>query len=112
MLSDCLFLESGPRWPGDTPYRCAVGVNFCSVRAERELCRTCPIGNWGQVVQCEHLDIYTFQQADGTGRPFVQVQMQCSRPRGTLPDEERCAICPEMQEVGPDGIAGRVVLHK
>jgi len=103
MLNDCPFLKSGPRWPGDAPYRCAVGVNFCSVGPERQLCRTCPIADWGQVLQCEHLDVYTSLRPDAQGKHSVQVKMECHQPRGMLSDSERCAICPERREAGPGG---------
>ena len=55
----CPFLKTGPRRQGDSPYRCAVGVNFYSVGPKRELCHTCPIAHLGDALLCEHLDVYS-----------------------------------------------------
>jgi hypothetical protein len=108
MQRDCPFLESIPRWSGDSPFRCAIGVNFYSVGPERELCGTCSIAEWGQALLCPHLDTYTFRQVNGHGRPSVSVRMECCQPRVALSDQERCPICPEMRDAGPNGVPGPV----
>lgn len=106
MSRDCPFLQSDPRWPGDSPFRCAIGVNFYSVGPERELCYTCSIPERGQALQCPHLDAYTFRQANGHGRPSVLVRMECCQPKGALSDRERCPICPETRGSGPEAVPG------
>jgi len=110
MLPDCLFLESNRRKWWLPSYRCAVGVNFLSVGPRRELCRTCPIADWGQALACEHLEVYTFLRTSPQGTPSIQVQMECRRPRGAFPDSERCAICPEVHVLGSEYAPGVTLL--
>ncbi|MFQ6059105.1 MAG: hypothetical protein ACE5MB_09550 [Anaerolineae bacterium] len=102
----CPFLEAGLRWRGDSPYRCAIGVNFYSVGRGRELCRTCPIADRGQALLCEHLDVYTFLQVDPKGKQSIQVEMECQAPDSGLADFRRCDICPARRAVEPDEAQG------
>ena len=95
MSPDCPLLESNRKKSWLPRYACAMGVNFCSVGSERELCQTCPIADWGRALTCEHLEVYTFLQSNGHGEPSVRAEMECRQPRNTLSDGERCAICPE-----------------
>ncbi|HID87290.1 MAG TPA: hypothetical protein EYP55_07910 [Anaerolineae bacterium] len=100
----CPFLEAGPRWQGDSLYRCAVGVNFCSVGEGRELCHTCPIADLGQALLCEYLDVYSFLQVDPEEGQSVRVEMECRAPEGGPDDFHRCEICPEGRAVEPDKV--------
>lgn len=95
MLPDCPFLEINRKKSWLPRYTCASGVNFYSVGPERELCQTCSIADWGQVL-CDHLEVYTILRVNGHGKPSVQVEMECCLPRSALPDQARCAICPEV----------------
>lgn len=95
MLPDCSFLESNRRKRWLPRYTCAAGVNFYSVGPERALCHTCPIADWGQALTCEHLEVYTFLQANGHRELSVQAEMECRQPGNSLSNEARCTICPE-----------------
>lgn len=96
MLPDCPFLESNRKKQWLPRYACAMGINFYSVGPERELCRTCPIAEWGHTLTCEHLEVYTFLRINGHGEPSIRAEMECRQPRSALSDEARCAICPEV----------------
>jgi hypothetical protein len=106
----CPFLETGPRWQGESLYCCAVGVNFYSVGPERELCQTCPVAHLGDALLCEHLDVYAVLQVNGERKRSVRVEMGCRLGVGQMSDSVRCDICPGMQDADPEGIPGLVPL--
>ncbi len=110
MEKHCPFLETGPRWQGESFYCCAVGVNFYSVGPERELCQTCPVAHLGDALLCEHLDVYAVLQVNEERKRSVRVEMGCRLEPNQVSDSARCDVCPGMQDADPEGIPGLVSL--
>lgn len=98
MWQNCPFLELAPSWGAAHPYRCWAGVNFSSVGPDRELCQTCPIGQYTEILACPYLEVYTFLHAETPARPFVRVEVQCHIPEEEVRSGHRCQDCPARGE--------------
>jgi len=85
----CEFLKLEQHGP-----RCMAGVNFAAVGPDRALCRVCSMADLGDVLKCEHLDVYTWQRTDEAGAPQIESGVRCALGDRASDDQARCERCP------------------
>lgn len=91
MTSPCQFLRPDER--GGEP-RCAAGVNFSALGADRALCRLCPLASPTGQALCEQADVYLTLVKDTAGVPMIEAQVWCTLEAGARASQRRCANCP------------------
>ena len=95
MKAECPFLEIRRNLlTGSTP-RCAVGINFCAVGQDRELCRSCSMASLGQLPDCCQLYANAWLEGYPGGAPFVRVELLCGLTDEPLTNLLHCACCLE-----------------
>jgi hypothetical protein len=84
---------------------CDAGVNFSFTGRYREICRTCPLADLGDVPLCEHLDVFAFRERElsvSQGKAEtnwkVHIQTQCCLDTA-VPAESRCLGCPGLDQL-------------
>ena len=85
----CPYLEDDPLMEGK---RCAAGVNFLNVGADRKLCRLCPLSNLVNTPLCPNVEVFTFIRNSPEGI-FIEAEFDCLA--NDLQPEERCQSCPD-----------------
>ena len=88
MKDSCQFLHR--RSTGDLV--CLAGINFYSVGQDREMCRVCPLADFGDIPMCENLDVYVYQRRCDNNLA-IYIEAECSLHNDEH-SAKRCPHCP------------------
>ena len=113
MKDFCPFLRTDSR----QEQICDAGFNFSSVGKNREICRTCPLADLGDIPHCEHLDVFAFLEREvdvSQGEAEIiwkaQIQTECSLYIAS-PADSRCLGCPGLDKLENSAAAEAMLLN-
>ena len=92
MNDSCQFLKI---YPDRKQAICTAAINFCTVGANREICRICPLSEMGTNAVCDHMDVYVYQERYRDDL-VITVEVFCDHI-DDVDEWSRCSACPGLK---------------